>query len=164
MRKTSAILSALMTLGLGVLCIILKASVIDVAITVLGIVFLVVGIIDLIGKNIVAGVIKTALGVAVLWFGLGDLIEKIGFVILGIVLLIYGVLELIKRIVALVKKHSKRVWAKVIGIIEAALWIVGAIFLITNTGTAVEWVVIAVGVLFIVDGVLGLVGAIASKN
>ena len=164
MRKTSAILSALMTLGLGVLCIILKASVVDVAITVLGIVFLVVGIIDLVGKNIVAGVIKAALGVAVLVFGLGALLKDLAFLILGIVLLIYGVLELVKRIISLFKKRTKRVWAKIIGIVEAALWIVGAIFLITNTGTAVDWVVIAVGILFIVDGVLGLVGAIASKN
>ena len=164
MRKTSAIISALMTLGLGVLCILLKSDVVDVAIKVLGVVLLVVGIIDLIGKNIVAGVIKTALGVAVLSFGLGALIKDLALLILGIVLLIYGILELVKRLLALIKRGGKRIWAKVLGIVESALWVVGAIFLLTNTGTAVDWVIIAVGVLFIIDGVIGLVAALASKN
>ena len=164
MRKTSAIISALMTLGLGVLFVLLKSRVVDVAITVIGVVLLVVGIIDLIGKHIVAGVIKTALGVAVLSFGLGALIKNLALLILGIVLLIYGILELVKRLLALIKRGGKRIWAKVLGIVESALWVVGAIFLLTNTGTAVDWVIIAVGVLFIIDGVIGLVAALASKN
>ena len=83
----------------------------------------------------------------------------------GIVLLVYGVLELIKRIIALVKKQAgKRLWATILGFIEPAIWIVGAIFLITNTSATLGWAVIVAGIIFIIDGALGLISAIASKN
>ena len=162
MKKTSSIISALMTLALGVLCVILKGGVVDIAVTVLGVVLLVVGILDLVRKSITSGVIKTVLGVAVLV--VGHLLTNIAFLVLGVVLLVYGILELVKRIISLFKKKSKRLWATILGFIEPAIWVVGAIFLITNTGETVGWAVIVAGVIFIVDGIIGLISAIASKN
>ena len=163
MKKTSSLISALMTLVLGILCVVLKSSVIGIAVTVLGIVLLVVGILDLVRKSITSGVIKTVLGIAVLLFG--HLLTGIAFLVLGVVLLVNGILELVKRIVSLAKRKSKkRLWAAILGFIEPVIWIVGAVFLITNTGTTVAWTIIVAGVIFIVDGVLGLISALASKN
>ena len=66
MNKPSQFVSALMTLALGILFVILKGDVIGIAITVLGIALLISAIIDFIKKNVTAGVIKAVLGVAVL--------------------------------------------------------------------------------------------------
>jgi uncharacterized membrane protein HdeD (DUF308 family) len=72
MKKTSQIISAAMTLALGILFVILKADVVGICLTVLGVALIVVG-----------------------W-----LLLDVALLILGIVLLIYGILELIKRIMS----------------------------------------------------------------
>ncbi len=159
MKKTSQLISAIMTLALGILFVILKADIIGIALTVLGVFLIVVGVLDLIRKNIVSGVIKAALGVATLV--IGGLLLDIALLILGIVLLVYGVLELIKRIVA--KKKGQKLWAIILGLIEPVLCIVASIFLITSSGAALTWAIIIAGIVFIVEGVLGVIAALGAK-
>jgi len=148
-----------MTLALGILFVILKADIIGIALTVLGVFLIVVGVLDLVRKNIVSGVIKAALGVAVLV--IGWLLLDIALLILGIVLLVYGVLELIKRIVA--KKKGQKLWTVILGLIEPALCIVASIFLITSSGAALTWAIIIAGIVFIIEGVLGVIAALGAK-
>ena len=160
MNKPSQFVSALMTLALGILFVILKGDVIGIAITVLGIALLVSAIIDFVKKNVTAGVIKAVLGVVVLV--LGGLFLNIALIILGIVLLIYGVLELIKRLTA--KKKKVKAWARVIGLIEPVICIVASIFLITSSGEALSWAVLVGGIFLIIDGVLALIAALGTKK
>jgi len=163
MRKTSSIISAAMTLILGILFVILKADVVGIALTVFGVALIVMGVVDLIRVSIVAGVIKAVLGVAVLV--VGWLLLDIALLIIGIVLLVYGIVESVKRLVAIItKKAGKRLWAAILGFVEPIICIVGAVFLITSSGAAVMWAVIVAGIILIVDGALGLISAIASKN
>ena len=159
MKKTSQIISAAMTLALGILFVILKADVVRICLAVLGAALIVVGILDLIKINVVSGVIKAVLGVAVLV--VGNLLVDVALIILGIVLLIYGILELIKRVLSV---KGERLWAFILGLISPAVCIVASVFLITSRGTAITWTVLVAGIFLIVNGVLALIGALGSKN
>lgn len=159
MNKTSQLISALMTFALGILFVVLKAEVIGVALTVLGVLLIVVGVLDIVRKAITSGVIKAALGVAVLV--IGWLLIDIAVKILGIVLLVYGVLELIKRLTS--KKKGVKLWAVVLGLIEPVLCIVASVFLITSGGSALGVAVLVSGVVFMVEGILGIIAALGTK-
>ena len=162
MKKTSNLISAIMTLVLGILCLILKQGVVTVGLTVLGVVLIVTAVLELIRQNIPSGVIKAVLGIAVII--VGYLLIDIALKVIGIVILVYGVLELVKRVVAVLKGQNGKLWTTILGFIYPALCVIGAFFLIVSTGEAIGWAVIVAGVLFIVEGVIALVEALASKN
>ncbi len=158
---TSALISALMTLALGILFVILKAEVIGIAITVIGIALIVVAIIDLVKRNFVSAVIKAVLGILVLVIGWTVL--DIALLIIGIVLLVYGILELVKRIFGKKGKNQK-FWQKLLGFVQPIFCIVASILLITNSGQVLDWAIIIPGIFFIIDGVLGIINALSSKK
>ena len=162
MKKTSNLISAIMTLALGILCLILKQGVVTIGLTVLGVVLIVTAVLELIRFNVVSGVIKAVLGIAVLV--VGYLLFDIALKVIGVVILVYGILELIKRLVAVVQGRSGKLWTTILGFIYPSLCIVASFFLITSTGSAVSWAIIVAGVLFIVEGILALIEAIGSKN
>ncbi len=160
MKKTSQLISAIMTLVLGILFLILKDDVIGIALTVLGIVLIITAVLELIRKNFTSGIIKAVLGIAVLVIGWTLL--DIAIIVVGIVLMVYGILELIKRIVAIVKKQTDGFLATILGFIAPAICIAASVLLLT--GKALDIGITIAGVLFIIDGVLALIGALASKK
>ena len=162
MKKTSNLISAIMTLALGILCLILKQGVVTVGLTVVGVVLIVTAVLELIRQNITSGVIKAVLGIAVLV--VGYLLLDIALKVIGIVVLVYAVLELVKRVLAVIKGNSGKLWTTILGFIYPALCVVASILLITSTGDAVGWAIIVAGILFVVEGVLALIEAVGSKN
>ncbi len=162
MTRSSQFVSALMTLILGVLFVILKGEVVGIALTVFGVVLIVTAILELVRKNIVSGIIKAILGIAVLSFGW--MLLDIALLVIGIVLIVFGVLELIKRVVAIFKKRKNKLLATILGFISPVFSIVAGYFLITSSGEAVGWAIVVGGVLLIINGVLALVEALASKK
>ena len=162
MTRSSQFVSALMTLILGVLFVILKGEVVGIALTVFGVVLIVTAVLELIRKNIVSGIIKAILGIAVLSFGW--MLLDIALLVIGIVLIVFGVLELVKRIVAIFKKSKNKLLATILGFISPVFSIVAGYFLITSSGEAVGWAIVVGGVLLIINGVLALVEALASKK
>ena len=162
MTKASQFVSAIMTLVLGILFLILKGEVVGIALTVFGIVLIVTAVLELIRKNIVSGIIKAVLGIAVLT--IGWVLLDIALLVIGIVLVVFGVLEFIKRIVAIVKKQNGKLLATVLGFISPVFSVGAGAFLITSSGEAVTWAIIVGGVLLIIDGLIALVEALASKN
>lgn len=164
MKKTSALISAIMTLVLGLILLIWKEGVIGVGLTVLGIVLIVTAVLEFVKANWVSGIIKAVLGIAVLVIGWA--LYEIALLVIGIVLTVYGGLEIIKRIVAVVTNKTKdKIWTVIIGLIGPALCLVaGIFFLIGGAGTIINIAFIVGGILLIVNGILALVEAIASKN
>jgi uncharacterized membrane protein HdeD (DUF308 family) len=160
MKKTSQIISAAMTLALGILFVILKSEVVGIGLTVLGVALIVTAIIDIIRKSYAYGIIKAILGIAVLV--IGWLIIEVAIFVIGAVLLVYGILEFIKRLAA--KKKGRKAWVVVLGLIQPLVCIVASVFLIVKGGTALSLAVVVAGVLLIVDGVLALIGALGSKK
>lgn len=161
MKKSSQLISAIMTLVLGILFVILKAQVIGVCLTLLGIALIVIGVLDIIRKSITSGVVKTVLGIAVLVVGWWLL--EIAVLVIGIILAVYGVIDLIKAIIALVKNKEQKLFSRILNLIAPILCIIAAAFLLTNGGVIYDWAIIVAGIFFIVDGVIALIGALSDK-
>lgn len=160
MKKFSQLISAAMTLALGILFIILKNDVVQIAITVLGVALLLTALLDLIKLSVVSGIIKALLGIVVLV--MGWMLLDVALLIIGVVLLVYGLLTFIKKLVG--KKKEMRMWAFVLGLVESVVCVVAAVFLITSRGGAISITVTVAGVFLIIDGVLALISALASKK
>jgi uncharacterized membrane protein HdeD (DUF308 family) len=151
-----------MTLILGVLFVMLKGGVVGIAIKVFAAVLIITAVIELIKLKIASGVVKAILAVVLLIFGWA--ITEIALLVIGIVLIVFGVLELVKRIVALFKKNRTKLFAKILGFISPVFSILAGYFLITSSGKAVDWAIIVGGILLIINGVLALIEALASKK
>ena len=162
MKTTSHLISAVMTLALGILFVILKADVIGICITVLGDALIVLAVLDLVRGAIASGIIKVLLGAAVLL--IGWLLLDIALLVLGIVILVYSISEVIRTIVAVVKNRKIRILATILGLIEPALGIVASCFLITSRGAAIEWTVIVAGVMLIINGVFAIIRAFVHEK
>ena len=116
--------------------------------TLAGIFFIVSGVIDISKKNMLGGIVNLVIGIAVL---------VLGWAITGIVLLVLGVLIAIKGLVdflgVMKLKKKKRTFIKMI--LPILTIVVG---LALAFGNGLDYVIIAVGVILIVDGLLGFVG------
>lgn len=153
MLKDNKLISAVLTIVLGLLFIVFKNSVIGWAITIFGAAFIVMGIIDIVKKDIVGGVIRAAIGALVIL--IGWLLLDIALIILGVVLIAYGVLqtfEILKE-----KGHKKSVKALVLQYAQPALNVIVGLCLLFARGDVIEVMCIIVGVLFIIEGFVALV-------
>lgn len=157
MKTTSHLISAAMTLALGILFVILKAEVVGICITLLGVALIVLAVLDLIKGFIAPGIVKILLAVCVLL--IGWLLLDVALLVLGIVLLAYSIVEILKLISAVIKLKKFNILAIVLGLIEPALGIVASVFLITSRGAAIEWTVIVAGIVLIINGVCAAVRA-----
>ena len=156
----SLLISSLMTLALGILFIILKAEVIGICITLIGAALIIVAIIDIFKLKIFSAIVKALLGILVLIIGWK--VTRLALLVIGIVLLIYGVIELFKRLFS--KKGSKKIWLKLVRLIQPIFCILASLLLIRKTGEVIDWAIIISGIFFIVDGVLGVINALSSKK
>ena len=161
MKKTTGFISGIMTLILGILFVILQNRLVNIAICVVGVFLIIMGIIDMVRARYIMGLLKIILAIVVLVFGW--FIIDIWGIIIGVILLLYGVLTLIRRIKA--PNKTKRIFSTVIGFIESVLCIIGAIFLISGgMGEVISWAIIVAGVIFIIEGILAIFGALVSRR
>lgn len=160
--KTSYLVSAAVKLALGILFVMLKAEVVGICITLLGVALLVIGIIDLVHSDIAGGIVKIVLAAAVTL--IGWLLLEVALIVLGIVLLVNSVLDIVKIIVMSVQNKGINILAVVLGLIEPVLALVASVFLITSRGTAIEWTVIIAGIVLIINGAIALLRAIVPEN
>ncbi len=76
-------------------------------------------------------------------------------------MLVFGILLIVKGLISLIDGIKRK---KALDIIFAILTLaVGVVIAVYKTGV-IGWVTIVIGVLLIVDGVLGLVAALTSKR
>ena len=147
-KTNSELFSSLLYIIIGALLVIFRSETLGWAMTIAGIVFVISGILDLVKKNWTGGAVSLIIGIAIL---------ILGWLAAQIVLLVLGILIAIKGIVALIdvlKKKDK----SVLEIIYPILSIVVGIML--AFGNALDIMIIIVGVLLIVDGVIGLLGSL----
>ena len=162
MKNSSYLVSAAVKLALGILFVILKAEVVGICITLLGVALLVMGILDLVHSDIAGGIVKIVLAAAVTL--IGWLLLEVALIVLGIVLLINSIIDIVKIIITAVQNKGVNILAVVLGLIEPALALVASIFLITSRGTAIEWAVIIAGIILIVNGVVGILRAFVPQS
>jgi uncharacterized membrane protein HdeD (DUF308 family) len=149
--KEKKILNALLYMIIGAVLCIMKGELIGIAMTVIGVVAIVVGIIDLCKKFIVSGVVKIVFGAFVIYAG-WLLVEVILYVIAAI-LIIQGIIRLIRVLTNLKRLNVALI---VIFLVEALLTLGMGICIIFYRAETISWVFIVAGVLLIVEGILSL--------
>lgn len=140
--------SALIYIILGVLFCIFKAGVLDWLMTIAGALFIVFGVLDLVRFATTSGIINIAIGAVIL---LG------GWFFLEVVLLVFGILLTVKGAIALANA-LKALNKSAFDILFPALTIVVGIMLIASKWALMDWFFIIMGVMFVIDGVLALLG------
>ena len=156
MKKTEKIVSALLTIALGVLLITLRGKFISILMTVVGLGLIAFAVLDLFNRFIPPAVIKAVAGVVIILCG-WTIIEAVLY-ILSAILLVAGILLLYEKI----KNHSRcdALWQTVCQYAVPALLIVIGLLFLFNQGNTVEWVFIISGVLTVIDGGIILANAI----
>ena len=155
MKIQNKLIQALVTILIGALLIIWKTGVVSIAITALGVYFVVMGILDLVHKKEqTPAIIKIAIGaVAIL---LAWLITQVAVIILGVVIAFNGVMQILAIVNSDVKyvKLVDRimVWA------GPVLSVIAGLFIIFGNG--LDWAFIVFGVLVIIEGVVSLIEAL----
>ena len=155
MKKTEKMISAFLTIALGILIIALRGDLIKILMAAVGIGLIAFGFLDLINKQITPAVIKLVIGTIVIICGL---------IIVEVVLYVVAALLLIAGILLLYEKIKKRVCGE--SLLQTlyeyavpALFIVIGILLLFNQGNTMEWVFIVSGVVTVIEGGVLLVGA-----
>ena len=153
MKKTEKIVSALLTIALGVLLIVLKGSVVSILMTVLGVGLIAFGLVDLCNRLIPPAVVKIVVGAIVILCG-WVIVEAVLYV-LAAALLIVGILLLYEKIKS--KTACPTLWQTVCEYAVPVVFILIGIFLLFNQGNTVDWVFILSGSFTIIEGGLLLV-------
>lgn len=160
MTKSDKILTALLTVVIGVLFIILKGGVISIAMTVLGAVLIVSAVIDLIHGHFVFAAVKAVIGILVIVFG-WTLVSAVLYIFAAL-MLVYGVTQ-----IAYMLKYKVTGFSAVDTLFKYAdpvLAIVIAIFLLFNQGGTINWIFIVVGIALIVEGVIAFVNSFTKSK
>ncbi|MBO7178516.1 MAG: DUF308 domain-containing protein [Clostridia bacterium] len=142
-----AIINAIALIVLGILFCIFRAGMINVLLTIVGVVLIGLGIYDIVKKNYIPAVIEIILGIAVIVCGWTIL--DIALLVLGIGLVIYSVYQ----IVMIAKDFKKKGW---MALIKPIITLIIGVFLIVAKWLLVDWVFIVIGVIFIINGIMAL--------
>ena len=149
-KSNSAWISSILYIVLGIVLVAFPQDALNIAMTIAGIFFIVSGVLELIKKNYVGGVISLVIGIAIL---------VIGWLAANIVMLILGILIAIKGVISLIQALKQKK-PSVLSVIFPILTIVVGLLLAFAWGSIAKIVMIVGGILLIVSGVLGLIGAI----
>ena len=156
MKKSERLITALITIALGVLLIVLRGDLISILMTVVGLGLIAFGIMDLIDNRIPPAVIKLVGGVVVIVCG-WVIVEAVLYLVAG-ALLIAGILLLYEKI----KKHRRcdTLFYTLCEYAVPVVFLVIGTLLMFNQGNTVKWVFIFGGIFTIIEGGLLLVGAL----
>jgi uncharacterized membrane protein HdeD (DUF308 family) len=154
-NSSNELLTAVALVVIGLLFIMFKGGVISIAMSLIGITLIVLGILDVMRSRVVLGVVKLVLAALVMLAGW--LFITLALYVLGAFLLVAGVGQL----VALSKLKFKKLTIGVaMHFVQPIIYILVAICLFFNQGGAIDWVFTVSGILLLVDGIVGLIGAL----
>ena len=156
MKKSEKLISAALTIALGLLLMILQGRVISIAMTVLGIGLLALGVMDLFHNLIPPAIVKLVAGLVIIVCGWA-IVGAVLYIVAG-ALLVIGVLVLYERFKNRV--CIKGLWQTVCAYALPALCIVIGLLLLFNQGNTVNWVFIVSGLFTVIEGGLLLVNAL----
>jgi hypothetical protein len=157
MKKTEKIIAAALTIALGVLLIILKASVVSILMTVLGVGLIALGIVDLVHKLVPPSVVKIVAGAVIILCGW--VIVRAVLYIVAALLLVAGIILLYEKIKA--KACMSTLWKTVCDYAVPVVFILIGLLLLFNQGNTMNWVFVLSGIFTVIEGGLLFVNAIA---
>ncbi len=148
MKKAEKLVSALLTIALGILLIVLQGKVVSILMTVAGVVCITLGIMDLLDKAIPPAVVKLVIGTIVIICGWA-IVEAVLYVVAAI-LLIAGILLLYEKIKK--KVVCSTVWQTLCEYAAPTISLVIGTLLLFNQGNTVNWVFIVSGIFTVFEG------------
>ena len=146
--NNQALINAIALIVMGILFCIFRAGMINVLLTIVGVVLIALGIYDIVKKLYVNAAIEIILGIAVIVCGWTIL--DIALLVLGIGLTIYAIYQ----IIMVAKNFKKKNW---IALIKPIITLIVGIFLIIAKWLLVDWIFIVIGVVLIINGVMALI-------
>lgn len=151
MKLSTKLSSAIISIAVGVLFMILKDDIIGITMTLIGIGAIIMAVIDFVNKQTQAGIIKTIIGVVILV--LGWVFVEIALYLIAGVLIILGISQIISAI-----KLSKLCNAvqKVFMFVKPVATLAAGLCLFFNKGGTMDWIFFLVGVLILIEGMLSL--------
>lgn len=142
------LISALVYIVLGAMLCIFRTQMLNWAMTVAGIIAIVIGVLAILKGDLVYGIVTAAIG-ALIILG-GWLFLEIVLLVLGVVLVAKGILELVACL-----RFSK---INIVALLAAILTIVIGVLLIVSKWEVTDTFLIVIGVILIVDGVFMFFG------
>lgn len=146
MQKNSSLMTAVLTIALGIVFVIKRGGVLGLAVSLVGIVLIIAAIFDLVKKDTTAAIIKGVIGIGVLVFG--NLFIHLALYLIAIMLLMMGLLQLVQAI-----RNKNR---NTIALITPVLSVLAGICLLFQQGSSVDWIFVMVGIVLIIEGILSL--------
>jgi uncharacterized membrane protein HdeD (DUF308 family) len=144
----SRIVLAVALIIIGVLFCALRASMLSILLTLVGVVLIALGIYDIVRKKYVKGAIEAAAGLVIIVCGWT--IVEITLLILGIVFIAYAVYSIIESAPKI--KESKGA-NKILTILNPILLLVFGILLVVSYWALGDVICIIIGIIAIVDGI-----------
>lgn len=148
----SELFQSILYILIGALLIIFRAEMLNWAMTIAGIFFIISGALDLIKKNWVGGGVSLAIGIAII---------LLGWLAVGIVILVLGILIAVKGIITLIEAIKAGI-KNALDLVFPILTIVVGILL--AFGNLLDIILIIAGILLAIDGAIGLVGEFTKKK
>ena len=145
---TTELFSSMLYVIIGVLLVIFCSQTLGWAMTVAGIFFIISGVLDVLKKNWIGGAVSIIIGVAILV--LGWTVTKIVLLVLGILIAIKGLIVLFE----VLKKKKKSIAEIIYPMLSVVLGLLLAF------GNGLDVIIVVTGVLLIIDGRIGLIGAL----
>ena len=159
MNKKECIVSAVVSIVLGVLFIVLKNDVISVALTVFGVLLLCAAVFDFIHGFVSLGIVKAVLGGCVLVFGWAFV--NLALYILAAAVILTGLLQIVNTHKGMLVGFT--FGEKCLLYLKPVVTVIAGACLLFNQGGTVAWVFLATGVLLVAEGILEIVDAVRQK-
>ncbi len=156
MKKTEKLIAAIVTVGLGILLIVLEGRTVQVLTSIFGVLLLALGILDLVSKDYRLGAIKCVLGCLIIIFGyviLSAVLYLIAILLIGVA--VWWFCELWRT--GCLRWNG---WAALLQYAQPILLAAVGVFLLFHGAENMEWVFIVSGILTVIEGSLLFVSAI----
>ena len=141
--------NAVLYLLVGVLFCLFRSSVLGWLLTAVGVLFIVQGVLSLLQKDMAGGIVGLVIGLLVI---LG------GWLFVEIVMVLFGVLVIVKGVTSLMDALKRK--NNTMPILMAGVTLFVGILLIVSRWAMLDWFFVILGVIFIINGVLALLGSL----
>lgn len=148
----STAITAISLIIIGILCCVFRAGMLNIIVTVIGVLLIAIGLYDVfVRKETALGIIAGVAGIVVIIFGWT--IAEAALILTGIIAIIYGIFIFVKNI-GTVKTGGA--FAKAVAVVKPLVMIIFGILLIVAYNVMADAMMIALGIFSIIGGVLML--------
>lgn len=157
-ERARNIVDAVIAIGFGVLCLVMRGDLLSVMLVVLGALLVAAGVVDIVLRHeIVIGTVKIVIGVLSVSMAWDPMTVRILLYLLALVMTVYGVLGILQVLV----NSSNGIKARFHAAARPAIHLAIGIALFFHQPGFVTWFFLVTGVLFIVIGILSVSAAVS---